>query len=328
MAYKKHALIVAPIFREAFQQLQSDTLGDGDIPPHLHEGLWFPIGKREGADSISAVRDLELPNEDCKILERMHTLVLDEVAADQIRPTQQAFISGGDIMHNVVGVHEEFVGSLSNRRLRLILLIDFTKFFNYASHAWSNRVWAAFRLPAGLRRSIARLVEIQVAILLYAGMAFEAAQWLSGYRQGGPLSAIILVITIAPFLHALTMIPNVRAVYGFCDDCEVSLVGLAAVPAIRATISEFEAASGHSVHPTKTKWLPNRRMSHVEINKLRERWPDAAIIDRETILGTPLGHGVTSTDFAAKSIAEFTARLSVVKRINMSFTMRLLTCLN
>ena len=58
---------------------------------------------------------------------------------------------------------------------------------------------------------------------------------------------------------------------------------------------------------------------------MQESLPNAVFTDRETVLGTPLGHGVTTEDFAAKALAEFTARISVLQRIRMSFTMRIFT---
>ena len=118
------------------------------IPQHLHESLWLPAGKKEGADELSAIRDPELPNEDCKNLERMLSLVVDEVDAPQLLPKQQAFIQGCDIMYNVFGLHEEFAGRLTDRRPRLILLMDCTKGLKYASHSWTRFVWTAFRLSS------------------------------------------------------------------------------------------------------------------------------------------------------------------------------------
>ena len=207
-AYKRQALSLAPVFQEAFSQLQLADLSSELIPRHLHESLWFPAAKKEGADSIGAIRDLELPNEDCKILERMLALVVDEVAAKQLLPLQQAFISGGDIMYNVLGLHDEFSSSLTDRRLRLIILMDCTKGFNYISHNWARRVWAALRLPAGLARCIVRLLETQHAILIYAGLVFDSVRWQSGFRQGGPFSSWIFVLVVSPFLFALSQIPG------------------------------------------------------------------------------------------------------------------------
>ena len=128
----------------------------------------MPVAKRAGADTIDAVRDLEMPNEDTKILERMHNVVLDECAAAQLRPLQQAFVSEGDIMYNTIGLHEEFRSSLQDRRLRLLLLMDCVKGFNYMSHSWTNRVLEHAGLPAGLRLSIQRLGEVQFSILVFS----------------------------------------------------------------------------------------------------------------------------------------------------------------
>ena len=89
-------------------------------------------------------------------------------------------------MFNVCGLHEEFCGSLTDRRLRLILLMDCTKGFNYISHDWARRVWRAFRLPEGLIQWIQNLLEIQFATLIFAGLGFDSVQWKCGFRQVAP----------------------------------------------------------------------------------------------------------------------------------------------
>ena len=89
---------------------------------------------------MQAVRDLELPNEDIKILERMCAQIWDEQAADQLRPTQQAFVRGGDIMHDVCGMHEAFHHAINKRTLMMFLLLDCTKGFNNTCHSWMWRV--------------------------------------------------------------------------------------------------------------------------------------------------------------------------------------------
>ena len=73
-------------------------------------------------------------------------------------------------------------------------------------------------------------------MLLFAGIAYEQVQWRCGYRQGGPLSALLYVISVAAFLFALTLIDGVRAVFGFCDDWEVSIAGLRPVRQVRSLI--------------------------------------------------------------------------------------------
>ena len=135
LCYKLNAILLAPIFLEAMSQLQEPNFDINDVPLYIHTGLWTPIAKRAGACTIDAIRDIEVPNEDTKILERMHNALLDPCIAPHILPFNQAFISGGDIMHNVMGLKMEFhVGALA-RQLSMMLLLDCTKGFNYAAHS-------------------------------------------------------------------------------------------------------------------------------------------------------------------------------------------------
>lgn len=66
------------MFLEAVRQLQSSTLQAEAVPFHMRESLWILIPKREGANTIGAIRDLDIPNEDVNVLERMYTRLLHE----------------------------------------------------------------------------------------------------------------------------------------------------------------------------------------------------------------------------------------------------------
>ena len=115
-----------------------------------------------------------------------------------------------------------------------------------------------------------------------------------------------------------------RRVWGFCDDWEASIVGIRPVREIKTLVNEFEAASGQEVNKRKTTWLPNRAMSATERRALREHWPGAVVVDRQRVLGTPLGHGVTTTDFAASALEEFQHRIIAFSSSRLSFAMRVL----
>ena len=195
------------------------------------------------------------------MLERTHAVVLSECVGPVVAAHNQAFVAEGDIMLNVVGLHEEFQSAVTKRNLQLLLLLDCTKGFNLASHSWTRRVFEKSGLPCRLRRSIYRLVERQLATLLFGGLTFAAVLWLCGYRQDGPLSGIIYIIVVASFLAALADVEGVRKVYGFCDDWEVSVAALRFVGGIWRLVCEFEAASGQQINVTKTKWLANRPMT-------------------------------------------------------------------
>ena len=49
------------------------------MPECFHKSLWLPIGKVENPTLLSQIRDLELPNEDRKVISRMISALLDEL---------------------------------------------------------------------------------------------------------------------------------------------------------------------------------------------------------------------------------------------------------
>ena len=129
-AYKLAAVTLAPVFLEAFADIQDTVFDFASVPEHISETLWTPIAKKQGADTIQAVRDLEVPSEDTKVLERLRALLLDECVGGIIREHNEAFISGGDIMVNLFTMHEQFNRALTKRELHLLLLLDCAKGFN------------------------------------------------------------------------------------------------------------------------------------------------------------------------------------------------------
>ncbi len=325
IAYKVAASIVAPVFIESFDELQCASDDSIQTPPHLGETLWIGAAKKQGANKSADVRDLELPNEDAKILERMHVLVIDEVASSTILIHNQAFVRNGDIMRNLVHLHETWQRYSQQRQLIWFLFMDCQKGFNMLSHSWILRVLQRARLPASLIRSISRLMLCVVSFLVFAGIVYRGVNMLSGLRQGGPLSALLFVIACAAFLHALVLKTGILHVFGFADDWQCVLRGVTGViRSVRDLISEFEACSGTLVHRTKTKWLANRYPSRMELRALTSTWPGANIVRDTVALGTPLGHNVTVHDFLAGARGKFNERAAHFRQNRMSYSMRIL----
>ena len=116
--------------------------------------------------------------------------------------------------------------------LGFILAMDCTKGFNYISRSWVDRVLVHAGLPVCLRNAIMHLLCNQCAILVYCGFVFPKVQWKSGSRQGGPLSILIFLIAVAPFLSSLMHIDGVESVFRFCDDWQLAISGMHAIAQI------------------------------------------------------------------------------------------------
>ena len=116
---------------------------------------------------------------------------------------------------------------------------------------------------------------------------------------------------------------GVREVFGFCDDWEVSVMGVRPIRLIRQVISDFELASGQRVHRTKSKFLPCRTLRSAEKRSLRNAWPDANIVESDVVLGTRIGINITIQEFMSKPLSAFISRIQAYRSIRMSLAMRI-----
>eukprot|EP00973_Karenia_brevis_P032883 4540594-Karenia_brevis.AAC.1 len=92
--YRDNAASFADPFLEAFDDLQDD---DYLVPDSLGQRLWKVAPKVAGADKLSMIRDLEMPNECRKVLARAYSRILDEQASRTMKAYQQAFLKQRDI---------------------------------------------------------------------------------------------------------------------------------------------------------------------------------------------------------------------------------------
>jgi len=280
--YKLHAQDLAPIFLEAFEELAS---GDVEVPRHLHDFRWIIVPKEQGADTIARLRDLELPNEDAKILARMYARLLDEAASSQLKRYQQAFVSGGQIERNVVGVAQEAASPRDEQLLKLLLFLDCSKGFNLMSWEWMWAVLTKAGVPSFLIRGMERLLQSHVAYLVLRNRVFQPVGYKAGLSQGNPLSVFLYILAVDPFLRAAAIIDGVRHVWGFCDDWTLSLWCLRAVPDVVRCIQDFEAASGQRINRGKTVWLPNRLLQESERDCIVRYWEQPQFVSKHKSLG-------------------------------------------
>ncbi len=93
---------------------------------------------------------------------------------------------------------------------------------------------------------------------------------------------------------------------------------------VRELVAEFEAASGLLIHRTKTVWLTTRPLTPEEFAQLQEAWPGAKVVDKQIVLGTPLGRNVPIAEFCAKPLRSMFERIAIYKRLKVSLGMRML----
>ncbi len=265
--YKLHARVLAEVFFEAFDEV---CRPDCELPAHLTDFAWFVVPKKAGADVVNHVRDLECPNEDTKVLARMFTLILDRACAEQLRRRQQAFVSGGQVELNVIGISEATARAQRDpATLQCLLFLDYSKGFNMLSWEWLTAVLRHAGLPEQLVHGISSLMHRHTSYLCFSGNVHSPVTFLAGYSQGHPLSVFVYLLGVDPFLHQASCNSGVAHVWGFCDDWILDVTLQSRLEPIARLLLDFEVASGQVFNRATTAWMPNRRLTEVELHRLR-----------------------------------------------------------
>ncbi len=180
ICFKAFARQLTPVFQEAWEQLLA-----GESSPHIGMRKWTVAPKVEGASTTSKLRDIELCNEARKVLARMLNKVLDERLKEVLGDTQQAFVSGRDIIVNNVRMHSVFNDWLQHHgdeeeATLLMLLLDCSKGYNFLSWSWVERCLETAQLPIALRQLVTAMLRCEARLVIngqeYGGLNFTSTQ--------------------------------------------------------------------------------------------------------------------------------------------------------
>eukprot|EP00973_Karenia_brevis_P047966 6656432-Karenia_brevis.AAC.1 len=207
-----------------------------------------------------------MPNEHRKVLARAYARILDEQATTTMSDVQQAFLRGRDITSANVSIAESYYRGVERSLLRFWLLLDCSKGYNYLSLSWLERVLRHADAPNPITTAIMHLVKHGSAVTLaLQSHTCRPLSLASGLAQGCPLSCVLYVIAVDPFLEFLSKrIRNVEIVVGFCDDWTVECSTADAILNVQCLGEEFERASGQRFNRDKTKLLPTRPLQNTE----------------------------------------------------------------
>ena len=96
--------------------------------------------------------------------------------------------------------------------------------------------------------------------------------------QGCPLSCIVYVLAVDPFLEHISKVEGVGVTVGFCDDWSIERMSARALQLVQQIGDEFEVASGQEFNRTKSKILPTRVLNAEERLSVLQQWPSCPIV--------------------------------------------------
>ena len=267
-----------------------------------------------------------MPNEYRKVIARGFARLLDEQAGRTMKSYQSAFLKHRTISSANVQLGEGYYRALDRNELRFWLLLDCAKGYNYLSWQWLERVLDKAGLCDGLRMALRRMVQDNNAVILVFLSHTCAAQRLhSGLAQGDPLSCILYVLAVDPFLeYVAEHIDGVGIVVGFCDDWSAECSTTQCLQEVQRAGDEFELCSGQQFNRCKSKVLPTKGLQDADIAAVRTHWPDCPVVSRAKVLGLWYGYDITAAEVGDEVETKYGERLRILSSLPASMGCRIM----
>jgi len=338
LCLKVYARVLAPIFAEAWDELQQPVTPDSPLPDcdHLLYKKWIVAAKVDNARTVDKLRDLEMGNEVRKVLARMLFQVLGEPASRTLSDAQQAFLEGREITRNTTKMLSAFWAAADAAQKddrkdlfpALLLLVDCSKGYNNVDHGWLLRCLRHAKTPEPICRLVEALIRNSPILQMateHGRKEFSPLTLLSGLTQGCPASCILYLIAVDPLLAAFERLYGAGVVSGFVDDWSAFLQGPVALSNALRLLDEFQRASGQRVNHEKTAVVPARPLNRAEQRACRAVWPSIKISLRERLLGVFVGPEATIDDQYESAFRKLDSSLALLEgvRENMSVATRI-----
>ena len=158
-----------------------------------------------------------------------------EPAVEQgISAEQKGFLPGRSMIENVVDVEERMALRTMHEHPRAAIFFDFKAAFPSIPHEYLEDCLEALGVPRWFRNAVASLYDETRCNISLAGRIFPGFPINAGIRQGCPLSPLLFVLVIDPFVRLLSVAFPDIFVRAYADDialvlrlCEGYLAGIA-----------------------------------------------------------------------------------------------------
>ena len=217
---------------------------------------------KHGGDGISNFRPLTVLNTDLKILAKILANRLQTVLPSLICPEQTCAVKGRtiqDSLHLVRTIIEKVDGNAA------LINLDQSKAFHRVDHAFLEAVLSAAGFGLHFRTWIRLLYAYSGVMVEVNGVRLEPFTLTRSIRQGCPLSPMLYILALEPFLRKLKANPALRGLtlpgssevarHTAYADVSVLVTSSAEVEEVSKEIGRYEAVTGAKINREKSVGL-------------------------------------------------------------------------
>ncbi len=241
---------VLPLVGQPLLEALNAMLAAGLLQPSLRKGVVRLLPKVAGVPTASQLRPITLLVVDYKLLTKMFVSRLLPLLPRVLSATQLCSVQGRSIFSGAASILSAIEHLHRNGLPGFLLSLDFFHAYDRVSLEWVDRVLEAMGFGATFRGWVATLHRDTSASFLLSSVS-PALPLIFSIRQGDPISSLLFVISIEPFLLCLEA--SLRGLYvgmvreaslGYMDDVATLGTDVEDILRVDAICRDFEAASG------------------------------------------------------------------------------------
>uniref|UniRef100_A0A803K9P7 Reverse transcriptase domain-containing protein n=1 Tax=Xenopus tropicalis TaxID=8364 RepID=A0A803K9P7_XENTR len=256
--YKTFKDLLAPILVEVFR----DCLGGGVLPPSMRLSSLVLLSKGKEPSDVKNWRPIALLNTDRKLLAKVLFSRLILFSGTLLSHEQFCTVKGRSIFGALLSIREVLETCKAQSSGRYVLGLDQAKAFDRVDHQY---LWATLRkygIPDQFVEWLTVLYREGESFPLVNGWRGENFRVETGVRQGCPLSPLLYVFAIDPFLRAVQALDleGFRAprclplkLVAYADDVTVVVSHPEEVNLLTDAIESYSEASGSLVNTDKSE---------------------------------------------------------------------------
>ena len=246
-------------FLGVITQLVNSSLEEGVFPSELKIARVVPIHKAGNRRLVSNYRPISLLSTFSKIYEKiMHKRVLDFLDSnDSLFESQYGFRPGRSCEQALLNAQSSILNALSQKKVALLLLIDFSKAFDLVDHSILLKKLQHYGIRGVAHNWFKSYLENRQQFVTVNGTDSDYSSLLYGVPQGSILGPLLFII----YINDLPGINDLAKFILYADDANIIITGssydevYAKVTDLSTHLKNWVNSNGLSLNLKKTTYM-------------------------------------------------------------------------
>ena len=257
-------LRLSHMFVPLLTAVYNNWMKQGSIPQRFTRGIVKLLRKnKHGGEGLSNFRPLTMLNTDLKILAKILADRLQSALPSLISPEQSCAVKGRTIQDSLHLIRT-IIDKVDNKAA--LINLDQSKAFDRVDHSFLEAVLSAAGFGVDFRTWIRLMYASPGVMVEVNGVRSKPFTLSRSIRQGCPLSPMLYVLALEPFLLKLRANPVLRGITlpgasvlarytAYADDVSLLVTSISEIEEVQKEIGRYEEVTGARINREKSVGL-------------------------------------------------------------------------